>query len=514
MSKKTKSYDELLQLIEGLSPQEMRMLNTHFVNAKKNTSTLDKRIEKMVLLDLQERVKELNINSVCPKCGCANIVKSGTRDNGVQRLLCKDCGHRFTYFTGTVLEKTKYHWDFWIEMIFQMLSFTSLDKIKTIMEEDLHCLGIHHETIYNWRQKIFEASKKVEPPQLEGVVEIDETFIHEGQKGSLHLIDPFDSKKKRKARKTGSSAKFGPMGPEFANIICAVDQKNHVVAKYVGVGACKEEVFAAEFHPYIKNATWICTDANVIYQRYAYNNGKNHYVRPSNYLNNLNNGFLNDMTEEQMYNAEMLDFIELNGKVNMTFKKFKSIKEQYGLGLGHVNAFHNELDANLVKKPHGISLVNIPGYVAWLTLLQNYSVEHGHKAASRKDAEQILIMLLKAKTNIKVSEISSKTPDFSNISTQYKNNIVRVTNKLRKKDGREHYVLTSEDVGPEFNKRKFLESLPLYMLKFLANKCKIPGRTTIKKGNTYKYIKALEVHPDLSDAIYELRAKYGTYDNI
>ena len=49
--------------------------------------------------------------------------------------------------------------------------------------------------------KILEVAKEVEQPNLIGVVETDEKFIHEGQKGSLHLVSPFDKTATRKPRK-------------------------------------------------------------------------------------------------------------------------------------------------------------------------------------------------------------------------------------------------------------------------------------------------------------------------
>lgn len=78
-------------------------------------------------------------------------------------------------------------------------------------------------------------------------------------------------------------------------------------------------------------------------------------------------------------------------------KEFKEFKDTNGLGLGRVNQFHSKLKLELVQKTKGISLKNIDGYVAWQALLVNYSIDYGHIPSTKKDAEKILILLLKTK---------------------------------------------------------------------------------------------------------------------
>jgi len=456
-------------------------------------------------------LKELDINNKCPKCNSSNIKKQGVRSTGVQRLRCKECGTSFTYFSGTILERSKYHYEFFIELIYQMLSFKSTEAIKAILENDLFGPGIDQETEFNWKHKIMEAARYVPSPQLDDVVEIDECFIREGQKGSLQLVDPMNSALTRKARKTFTPSKAGVMGPEHSTLVCAIDHSNHVVAKCVGVGVVKDDIFEKEFFPYINKATWLCTDANTLYSRYCKKYVVNHYVRPSNYLDNLHKGIEEGSTEAQLYQAEMLDYIEAGGMVNMPFEKFKKLKEKHGLGLGHVNSFHSDLKLNLVKKTKGISLVHVPAYVAWLCLLHNYAVDHGHKPTTKKDAEEILVMLLKTKASVKDADFQKRRPDFSNVSTSYKNNLIKQTEKLQEKANDFNRYLTPEDISSSFNKRQYLESIPLYMVKFLAKRCRIPGRTSLSKKRKYKILRALEVHPEINEAIAEMRAIFETY---
>ena len=510
-NKKTKlmSYDEILKCVLELSPRELRKINTAYL--QENKGKLDKRIDRMSLLDLETRVKELGINSCCPKCNSKLIVKAGKHDNGLQRLRCTECGTRFGYLSGTFLEKSKHHYDVWVQVIYEMLNYKSIEDIRNILINDLHCVSIQHSTVFEMRHVLFNAAMNVEPVILEGVVQIDETYIHEAQKASKSLINPLQPNENRCARKTGSSAQYGCLSPEFCNCIAAVDENNHVIVKYVGAGACKANVFEELFHPYIKNAAWLCTDANALYSSYCSKYGKNHYVRPSNYGDNLTNGLAENKTEKQLYQNGMLDYIDLNGRYMMPFAQFKELKKELGLNLGRVNAIHNLIKLNLVKKTHGINAIHLPGYLAWFCLLQNFAADYGHKPSSKKDAEEIFEILLKTKAKIKVKEISKKKPDFSNISTQYRNNLIKATVKLQEKANNCTRVLTPEDATSSFNTRKYLEELPLYQLKFLLKRCNIKGRAKVKDNHRYAAIRALEVHSELEDAIAEMRAEYPTY---
>jgi len=45
------------------------------------------------------------------KCNSSLKVKNGKRKNGIQEYKCKECGTKFTAFTNTILEKSRWHWD-------------------------------------------------------------------------------------------------------------------------------------------------------------------------------------------------------------------------------------------------------------------------------------------------------------------------------------------------------------------------------------------------------------------
>ena len=504
--KRQPTTQEILDLIPTMPKRDR---NRFLMQILRTEGKPDQRVARYINHDLQDHLRSAGFGKVCPKCGSVIITKNGERPNGVQRLKCTDCGHRFTYFSGTFMERTKFSWDAWIEVVYQMLSGTSLkDTVRILIDEDL-CAGITETTVFGWRMKILEAAKAVPQPDLVGVVEADEKFIHEGQKGSLKLVDPFEKSGTRKARKTGSPSRYGSLGPEFGTVLCAVDHQGHVVAGYAGVGAASAAAFEKLIGPHLKDMTILCTDANGIYGSYCEKYGVMHYVRPSNYLKTLTDGLNAGKREDAMYRNEMLDYID--GRRSIPYSEFKLLKDQHDLGLGRVNQFHSRLKFELVQKTKGISLKNIDAYVAWQALLVNYSVDEGRKPATRKDAEKILIMLLRTGVNLKLKEISEKEPDFSNLTPHYVQALKEHTDELNKtreyKSAR--YYITNEDFGPNTDKRAYLDHLPVYMLKFLAEQCGLNGRSKIHKGNTYQARRQLERNPYLPYAIDALIAKYG-----
>ena len=500
MSSKKLNFEELVEQVSNLSLSEMRKLNTAF--NRKNNKNLDERIERLIMTDLENRMIEFGINQSCPKCGSTIIVKNGKR-NHVQRLECKECGNNFTYFTDTFLEKTKYHYDFWVELCYLMLNHISLKAIKKTLEEDFLIEGITERTILNWKLKIMTAAMHIEQPKLTGIVEVDETYLREGQKGKSHLIDPLNPTQEREARRKKRTSKFGVMGPEFSNVIVAIDRTGHCVSKIPGTGVCSYEAFEQLFLDNLENCTWLCTDANSIYNTFCEKHSINHYVRPSDYLENLYKGKSEGKTEEELYRLDLLDYIKVDNKRNYPFKKFDEIKKKYSLSLARVNEFHSVLREHLETRTHGVSITYIKEYVAWETYLKNFAADHGHIPSTRKDAEIIIEELLKKRVNIKIRELYNRKADFSNIKTRYLNSLKEITEEIEN-EKQQKYHLTPEDIGPNFNVDEFLKTLPLSRLREIAKYCKVPNFSVmVRQKLSWKLRKAIMASPDCHEAIIQ-----------
>ena len=115
------SYDDFLAVIKNY--------------AVSNGLDAEKEPARFFTLDLEERLQQIGVNSTCPECGSNNIVKHGRRGD-VQRFHCKDCDKRFTLFTGTLLEKTRYSWPVWVGLLWTTINNISLKDTLNIMEQD------------------------------------------------------------------------------------------------------------------------------------------------------------------------------------------------------------------------------------------------------------------------------------------------------------------------------------------------------------------------------------------
>lgn len=113
----------------------------------------------------------------CPICESKNTIKRGfVRKTPLRRYGCKECGKDFTDLTGTIFSNKQ------IKLGECFYIITQLDKksIKRLSEE----LGHKWETI-NRLAKDFKESlnQNTTDPLLQGEIEIDEMYIHAGDKG-------------------------------------------------------------------------------------------------------------------------------------------------------------------------------------------------------------------------------------------------------------------------------------------------------------------------------------------
>ncbi|BBU38898.1 hypothetical protein APP_11900 [Aeribacillus pallidus] len=110
----------------------------------------------------------------CVHCGSMSVKRNG-KYRSRQRYLCKDCGKSFNDMTGSPLSGTRYPHK-WLKYFEMMVKGYTLPKIA---EE----LDIHISTAFYWRHKILYAIRSLGHPTLKGIVESDETYFLESEKG-------------------------------------------------------------------------------------------------------------------------------------------------------------------------------------------------------------------------------------------------------------------------------------------------------------------------------------------
>lgn len=300
------------------------------------------------------------------------------------------------------------------------------------------------------------------------------------------------------------------MGTEFTTVITAIDNSGHVVMKVSGLGKFDLETFEKLFREHILDISYICTDANSVYTEYSHKYSIQHYVRPSEYIDNLK--LCNDEKDkEELYKQYKLDYTANNLKHYYSYAQIEELKKKQGLTLSAVNGLHNEIKGLVNIKHRGVSSKYFDGYIAFKALLKNYRADHnGVTPSTRKDAEEILCLILKQKENPLIKELKEiSIKDLPKPNKTYLKKLKENTGIARQKAGRKKFIFTSEDISDSFAITNLLNEMPTYLLKELAKKCKIKGYTKIDQFHKYKYIQELKQLPNIKELILETLGNHG-----
>ena len=138
-------------------------------------------VEEILSLDraVKSRIGELDGSIIiqnksdsikaCPGCGSINFKKIGMR-NGKQRFKCNEslCGRTFTPLTNTPFARLRY-------------PDKHLANAKCMIEgltvrQAADKMGVHRNTAFRWRHRFLRQIETIQPTQLNGIVEADETF--------------------------------------------------------------------------------------------------------------------------------------------------------------------------------------------------------------------------------------------------------------------------------------------------------------------------------------------------
>ncbi len=439
---------------------------------------------------LQAKLWAHGINSSCPYCGSKNICNNGWNNN-MRRLQCKDCGKIFSLFTGTILEKSQFDWEVWVKMTEMHLNEYPMENMLNVLKIDYGLESLHLNMVFAWKHKLLHAMAAMPTPKLRGVIQVDETFFREAQKGSKHLestVKGFE----RKPRFGPVPSKLGVMGNEFANVVVAVDDSNHCVAEVACLGKLTIDLFYDLFDKHFENVAFLCTDANYIYKRYSSLKDINHYILPSEYLDILAQngyGFNWETDEKKVSNESILRRLYKEGKIDRisagsySFEAFNALKDAYSLSLARVNHIHDELKEKLRIATNGVSTKYLADYVGAYVFVHNWTVDHRRYPASERDAESILIELLKNKTTYTTKDMANASIDMPKASDRYMRDLKKKTDVCRKVTKNPHFKYDEEDNVVSFDTRAFLRDLPEYKIKKLCSiykiKHKLPKETKI-----------------------------------
>ena len=140
-----------------------------------------------------------------PCCGhCrSHSVQSWGRASGLKRYRCKDCRRTFNALTGTPLAQL-HRRDVWLAYGQALADGVSLRKAAKRCRIDL-------TTSFRWRHRFLEAAQEQKAKAVAGIVEVDETFFLESQKGSRKIAGRAPRKRGGVATKRGLSNEQVPV---------------------------------------------------------------------------------------------------------------------------------------------------------------------------------------------------------------------------------------------------------------------------------------------------------------
>ena len=146
--------------------------------------------------------------SGCPHCGGRTLQRWGN-SAGLPRYRCGDCRRSFNALTGTPLARLRKK-ERWADHAQALMSGDSL------AEAAKRC-GVAFTTAFRWRHRFLAAPALDKPSRLNGIVEVDETFILESFKGQRPNLP-------RRARKRGGKATKRGLSKERIPVLVARDR--------------------------------------------------------------------------------------------------------------------------------------------------------------------------------------------------------------------------------------------------------------------------------------------------
>jgi transposase-like protein len=187
----------------------------------------------------------------CPHCHCSRKQRCGSA-NGLQRFRCCDCRRTHNALTGTPLARLRKreHW----------LSFLQCILESRTVRDSARVTGVHRTTSFRWRHRFVAAAARDRPAVLSGIVEVDETYRLESQKGSRNLSRP--------PRQRGVASQRGING-EHDCLLIARDRTGQTLDFHIGRGP----VSAAQLHvcldPVLNEDVLLISDAAHAYRCFA-----------------------------------------------------------------------------------------------------------------------------------------------------------------------------------------------------------------------------------------------------
>jgi transposase-like protein len=205
------------------------------------------------------RIEQAAHGRPCPRCGAGRVHRCG-QASGLQRLRCLACRRTYNALTGTPLAhlRKRGHWLTYLQCVLDSCSVRAAAAIT----------GVHRTTSFRWRHRFVPGAARGRPATLGPIVEADETYLLESQKGSRHLTRP--------PRKRGGKARRRGISSEFDCLLVARDRRGRTRDFHTGRGAVSAAQLRACLGGVVSGQTLLISDGALAYRRFAQESGIRH----------------------------------------------------------------------------------------------------------------------------------------------------------------------------------------------------------------------------------------------
>jgi transposase-like protein len=231
---------QTLQCLTELTGQQAEVLRERIA---RSTSLRD------CLAIIEERGAKLRC---CPHCQGTSLYRHGVF-YGLQRYRCRQCKRSFNALTNTPLAFIRLR-DKWLPFLQCMLGSMTVRGAAD-------AIGIHRNTSFRWRHRFLAMAKDDRPKPLQGIVEADETYLLESQKGSRHLTRP--------ARRRGGTASRRGISREHDCILVARDRMRQTCDFVTGRGRVTAAQLKMCLLPVLSSNALLVTDGARAYSAFA-----------------------------------------------------------------------------------------------------------------------------------------------------------------------------------------------------------------------------------------------------
>jgi transposase-like protein len=204
-------------------------------------------------------IEQVAAGRPCPRCGCARTHRCG-QASGLQRFRCLGCGRSHNALTGTPLARLRKK-ERWLSYLQTVL------ESRTVRDAAL-IVGVHRTTSFRWRHRFVPGAMRDRPQTLSAIVEADETYRLESQKGSRKLTRP-------PRRRGGVAARRG-INREHDCLLVARDRSGQTLDFHTGRG----QVTVAQLHrclkPVLSPDVLLISDGAMSYRHFAVQAGITH----------------------------------------------------------------------------------------------------------------------------------------------------------------------------------------------------------------------------------------------